>query len=89
VRGIGFDISSSAGKFGAAVAAFLFPLLLVQLKLPRTMGLLTGISALGALLTVAVLQEPKWKTLRDASQEHLVERASAPGATRHPASVQS
>jgi PHS family inorganic phosphate transporter-like MFS transporter len=89
VRGIGFGISASAGKFGAAVAAFLFPLLLVQLKLSGTMGLLAVISALGALLTLSVLHEPKGKTLREASQEQLVEGPSTPGATRHPASVQS
>jgi hypothetical protein len=73
VRGIGFGMSASAGKFGAAVAAFLFPLLLIQLKLAGTMGLLAGISVLGALLTLFVLHEPKGKTLRDASQEHLLE----------------
>ncbi len=73
VRGMGFGISASAGKFGAAIAAFLFPLLLIQLKLPGTMGLLAGISLLGALLTVLVLREPKGLTLREASQERLLE----------------
>lgn len=76
VRGIGFGISASAGKFGAAIAAFLFPLLLIQLKLTGTMGLLAGISVLGALLTLFVLHEPKGKTLRDASQEQLLEPAN-------------
>ncbi|MGC8487842.1 MAG: MFS transporter [Clostridia bacterium] len=73
VRGIGFGISASAGKFGAAVAAFLFPLLLVQLHLSGTMGLLAGISVLGALLTLLVLREPKGLTLREASKEQMVE----------------
>lgn len=73
VRGMGFGISASTGKFGAAIAAFLFPLLLIQLKLPGTMGLLAGISLLGALLTVLVLREPKGLTLREASQERLLE----------------
>ncbi len=76
VRGIGFGISASAGKFGAAVAAFLFPVLLIQLKLPGTMGLLSGISVLGALLTLIALREPKGKTLREASQEYLVEEST-------------
>ncbi|MDA8193965.1 MAG: MFS transporter [Thermaerobacter sp.] len=73
VRGIGFGISASAGKLGAAVAAFLFPVLLIRLKLPDTMGLLAGISALGAVLTLVALREPKGKTLRESSREHLLE----------------
>jgi len=79
VRGIGFGISASAGKFGAAIAAFLFPLLLVHLHLSGTMGLLAGISILGALLTVLVLHEPKGLTLRDASQERIVEEQAPHG----------
>ncbi len=81
VRGIGFGISASAGKFGAAVAAFLFPLLLVRLQLPGTMGLLAGISLLGAFLTIAVLREPKGLTLREASHERMVDPDAAPVTT--------
>jgi len=84
VRGMGFGISASTGKFGAAIAAFLFPLLLVQLKLPGTMGILAVISALGAVLTLLVLHEPKGLTLRDASHERLME-PPAPG--RSPAAM--
>ncbi|WP_020375023.1 MFS transporter [Sulfobacillus thermosulfidooxidans] len=84
VRGLGFGISASAGKFGAAIAAFLFPVLLVQLHLSGTMGLLAGISVLGVLLTLLALRESKGLTLRDASQEALlespVEDAAAPAA---------
>ncbi len=78
VRGWGFGISASTGKAGAAVAAFLFPLMLVSLKLPGTMGILAVISLLGLLLTWAVLGEPKGKSLRDASSEHLLEQGEAP-----------
>ncbi|MBX5466102.1 MAG: MFS transporter [Firmicutes bacterium] len=73
VRGIGFGVSASAGKAGAAVATFLFPLLLLHLKLSGTMGLLAGISALGALLTLGLLPEPKGQTLREASGEDRLE----------------
>ncbi len=73
VRGLGFGLSASAGKLGAAVAAFLFPLLLVQLHLPGTMGLLAGVSAIGFLVTAIALEEPKGKTLREASHEELLE----------------
>jgi MFS family permease len=79
VRGMGFGISASTGKFGAAVAAFLFPLLLLNLKLPGTMGILAVISALGAVLTLLVLREPKGLTLRDASHEELMEVADPGG----------
>ncbi len=75
VRGLGFGISASAGKFGAAIAAFLFPVLLVQLHLPGTMGLLSVISLLGAILTVLALRESKGLTLREASREDLLEFA--------------
>lgn len=80
VRGLGFGISASAGKAGAAVAAFVFPLLLVHLNLSGTMGLLAGVSALGALLTAALLLEPKGKTLREASNEYHLEEEQAPQA---------
>jgi MFS family permease len=73
VRGLGFGISASAGKFGAAIAAFLFPVLLVQLHLSGTMGLLAGISVLGVVLTLLALRESKGLTLREASQEALLE----------------
>lgn len=80
VRGWGFGISASAGKLGAAVAAFLFPVLLVQLKIAGTMGLLAGISALGLAVTLLTLGEPKGQTLREASHESLLEGTPAPSA---------
>jgi PHS family inorganic phosphate transporter-like MFS transporter len=86
VRGMGFGISASAGKLGAAVAAFLFPLLLVQLGLSGTMGLLALISALGVALTLLVLGEPKGQTLREASRESLLEVDRGRGPEAHAAS---
>ncbi len=73
VRGLGFGISASAGKFGAAIAAFLFPLLLLRWHLSGTMGLLSVISLMGAILTWLALRESKGLTLREASHEHLME----------------
>ncbi|NMP24650.1 MFS transporter [Sulfobacillus harzensis] len=81
VRGLGFGISASAGKFGAAIAAFLFPVLLVRLQLSGTMGLLAGISALGVVLTLLALRESKGLTLREASQEALLEAPAADDGT--------
>ncbi|PSR21302.1 MAG: MFS transporter [Sulfobacillus acidophilus] len=77
VRGMGFGISASTGKFGAAIAAFLFPVLLISLGLSGTMALLAGISMLGVILTLIALHESKGLTLREASQEALLE-ADAP-----------
>ncbi|MCY0898992.1 MAG: MFS transporter [Firmicutes bacterium] len=74
VRGLGFGISASAGKLGAAVAAFLFPVLLIQLHLADTMGLLAIISFAGVLLTLLALKESKGLTLREASHEDLLEK---------------
>lgn len=73
VRGLGFGISASAGKFGAAIAAFLFPVLLLQLHLSGTMGILAVISLLGAILTLVALRESKGLTLRESSREELLE----------------
>jgi PHS family inorganic phosphate transporter-like MFS transporter len=77
VRGIGFGISASTGKLGAAIAAFLFPVLLITLGLSGTMALLAGISMLGVILTLIALHESKGMTLRESSQEALLE-ADAP-----------
>lgn len=76
VRGWGFGISASMGKLGAAVAAFLFPVMLLVLKVPGTMGVLAIVSFLGVVLTWLTLGETKGKTLREASQEHLLEKTA-------------
>lgn len=78
VRGMGFGISASAGKFGAAIAAFLFPVLLISLHLSGTMALLAGISVLGVILTLVALHESKGLTLREASHEAVLEADDAP-----------
>lgn len=82
IRGLGFGISASAGKLGAAIAAFLFPVVLLQLHLSGTMGLLAVISLLGAILTVVALRESKGLTLRDASREDLLEIVPSGADTR-------
>lgn len=79
VRGLGFGISASMGKLGAAVSTFLFPLLLATLKLPDTMGLLAGVSLLGCAVTLAFIPEPRGKTLREASHEGLLEEPRSRG----------
>jgi PHS family inorganic phosphate transporter-like MFS transporter len=67
VRGTANGISAAAGKFGAFLGAFLFPLILVQLKLPGLMGILAVAAVLGAALTLLVLPEPRGLSLEQAS----------------------
>jgi MFS family permease len=67
VRGTANGISAASGKFGAFLGAFLFPLILVQFKLPGLMGILAVLALIGALLTILVLPEPRGLTLEQAS----------------------
>ncbi len=67
VRGLGDGISAAGGKTGAFVGAFLMPLLVQDLHLPGTMGILAGVSILGALLTLVTLPEPNQQSLEEAA----------------------
>ncbi len=69
VRATANGISAASGKTGAFLGAFLFPLVLVDLKLPGLMGILALASIAGAALTLLVLPEPKGLALEDASGE--------------------
>jgi PHS family inorganic phosphate transporter-like MFS transporter len=72
VRATANGISAAAGKFGAFLGAFLFPLVLSTLGLRGLMGILALIAVGGAVLTRLVLPEPKGLSLEDASGEKLV-----------------
>jgi PHS family inorganic phosphate transporter-like MFS transporter len=74
VRTTGHGIAAGAGKLGAFAGAFLFPdFLAVTLGLNRAMVIAGIVAALGMLLTIATLPEPRGKTL-----EQLEEEAYAP-----------
>ncbi len=74
VRTTGHGIAAGAGKMGAFAGAFLFPdFLAVTLGLNRAMVIAGIAAALGMLLTIATLPEPRGKTL-----EQLEEDAYAP-----------
>jgi MFS transporter, PHS family, inorganic phosphate transporter len=74
VRTTGHGIAAGAGKLGAFAGAFLFPdFLAVTLGLNRAMVIAGVAAALGMLLTIATLPEPRGKTL-----EQLEEEAYAP-----------
>jgi MFS family permease len=64
VRTTGHGIAAGCGKLGAFAGAFLFPdFLAVTLGLNRAMVIAGITAALGLLLTIATLPEPKGKTL--------------------------
>jgi MFS family permease len=74
VRTTGHGIAAGAGKLGAFAGAYLFPdFLAVTLGLNRAMVIAGVAAALGLLLTIATLPEPKGMTL-----EQLEEKAYEP-----------
>jgi MFS transporter, PHS family, inorganic phosphate transporter len=78
VRTTGHGIAAGAGKLGAFAGAFLFPdFLAVTLGLNRAMVIAGVAAALGMLLTIATLPEPRGKTL-----EQLEEDAFAPAPAK-------
>ncbi|MGH3294247.1 MAG: MFS transporter [Trebonia sp.] len=69
VRTTGHGIAAGAGKLGAFAGAFLFPdFLAVTLGLNRAMVIAGVAAALGMLLTIATLPEPKGKTLEELEE---------------------
>jgi MFS transporter, PHS family, inorganic phosphate transporter len=70
VRTTGHGISAGAGKMGAFAGAFLFPDMLASSLGLRGSEIVAGaVAAAGLLLTVAVLPEPKGKTLEQLSAD--------------------
>jgi MFS transporter, PHS family, inorganic phosphate transporter len=69
VRTTGHGISAGAGKFGAFLGAFLFPDFLASSLGIRGAEIIAGIVALAGLaLTVALLPEPKGKSLEELTE---------------------
>ncbi|HLI53352.1 MAG TPA: MFS transporter, partial [Acidimicrobiales bacterium] len=69
VRGTGDGISAAAGKLGAFLGALLVPHLLASVGISGVMGVMAGVSAVGIVLTLVALPEPKGQTLEAASAE--------------------
>jgi PHS family inorganic phosphate transporter-like MFS transporter len=70
VRTTGHGISAGAGKMGAFAGAFLFPDMLASSLGVRGAEIVAGVvAAAGLLLTIAVLPEPKGKTLEQLAAE--------------------
>jgi MFS transporter, PHS family, inorganic phosphate transporter len=70
VRTTGHGISAGAGKLGAFAGAFLFPDMLASSLGVRGAEIVAGVVAVaGMLLTIALLPEPKGKTLEELSAD--------------------
>jgi MFS transporter, PHS family, inorganic phosphate transporter len=70
VRTTGHGISAGAGKMGAFAGAFLFPDMLASSLGVRGAEIVAGVvAAAGLLLTIALLPEPKGKTLEELSAD--------------------
>ena len=70
VRTTGHGISAGAGKMGAFIGAFLFPDMLASSLGIRGAEVVAGaVAAAGLVLTLALLPEPKGKTLEELSAE--------------------
>jgi MFS transporter, PHS family, inorganic phosphate transporter len=70
VRTTGHGISAGAGKMGAFAGAYLFPDMLASSMGIRGAEIVAGVVAVvGMLLTMAVLPEPKGKSLEELTEE--------------------
>ena len=69
VRGTADGISAGAGKVGAFLGALLVPHLLNAVGISGVMGVMAAVSALGIVLTLVALPEPKGQTLESAAAE--------------------
>jgi MFS transporter, PHS family, inorganic phosphate transporter len=70
VRTTGHGISAGAGKLGAFLGAFLFPAFLASSLGIRGAEIIAGVvAAVGLLLTIAVLPEPKGKSLEELTAD--------------------
>ncbi len=77
VRTTGHGISAGAGKLGAFAGAFLFPDMLASSLGIRGAEIVAGVVALaGLVITLALLPEPKGKSLEELSEEARAPEAS-------------
>jgi PHS family inorganic phosphate transporter-like MFS transporter len=72
VRGSATGIAAGAGKVGAFVGALLVPHMIKWVGVTGAMGVMAGASLVGLLLTIAVLPEPKGRSLEDISGELVI-----------------
>ncbi len=76
IRTVAQGITVVGGRLGASLSAFVFPLLFVKLGESAAIGLLVGLSIVGAILTQIVIPETAGRSLEDLSGE-VMEAAAA------------
>lgn len=69
IRTIGQSITVVGGRIGASISAFLFPLLFGVLGETGVIGLLAGVSILGAICTMVVIPETAGRSLEDINAD--------------------
>ncbi|HEX3671683.1 MAG TPA: MFS transporter [Candidatus Cybelea sp.] len=72
IRTTSHGITATAGKLGAVVGTFAFPLLMAHYGLPGAMGTVAGVAILGLLVTWFLLPEPKGQSLEEISRDDLL-----------------
>ena len=71
IRTTAHGISAGAGKTGAAVFTFLLPAVESAYGLPAVFSILTGLSLLGVILTLAFIKETKGQSLERTSNQEM------------------
>ena len=69
IRATGHGIAATFGKFGAAMAALAFPLLIISIGKFGLMAMLAGTATIGFIATLLLLPETKRKPLVETSGE--------------------
>ncbi len=82
VRGFGSGASAAGGKIGAFVGTLLNVIIISSISESGLFVVLSGLSVLGLILTVALLPEPKRRDLEDSSGENML-LASGNGIAAH------
>ncbi len=72
VRGSATGMAAGAGKVGAFAGALMVPHMIKWVGVTGVMGVMAVISVAGLLLTIAVLPEPKGRSLEDISGELVI-----------------
>jgi len=77
-RSTGHGISAASGKLGAAISLFLFPYLSTAIGIKDILLMLSIVSVIGALVTIAFIYEPKMKSLEEISKEKIIMEEPTP-----------
>jgi Sugar (and other) transporter. len=77
IRTVGQSITVVGGRIGASISAFLFPLLFTAIGEVGVIGLLAGVSLLGAVATHFLVPETAGRSLEALNDDDLADSASA------------